>query len=66
MRWLELNADGFVTNVIVWDGVSPYTPTGVSQLLPCADNVGVSYGWQLVNGVWISPPVEDTEETTQP
>lgn len=64
MRWLELNADGVVINVSIWDGVSPYTPAGVAQLLPCADNVGVSFGWKIVDGMWQAPPVETTEEIT--
>lgn len=55
MRWLELNADGVVVNVSVWDGVAPYSPAGVAHLLPCADNAGVSFGWQLVDGVWHAP-----------
>ena len=56
MRWLELNADGVVTNITIWDGVTPYTPAGVAQLLPCDDNVGVSYGWKIVDGMWEAPP----------
>jgi hypothetical protein len=64
MRWLELNADGVVINISIWDGVSPYTPAGVAQLLPCADNVGVSYDWKIVDGLWQAPPVETTEEIT--
>lgn len=66
MRWLELNADGVVINVSIWDGVSPYTPAGVAQLLPCEDNPGVSFGWKIVDGMWQAPifdepPVEETE-----
>lgn len=60
MRYLELNADGVVVNISVWDGSTPYSPAGVAQLLPCADNAGVSFGWQLVNGVW-HPPVDESE-----
>ena len=60
MRWLELNAEGVVVNISVWDGDTPYLPAGVARLLPCADNAGVSFGWQLVNGVW-SAPVEESE-----
>ena len=57
MRWLELNADGVVTNITIWDGVTPYTPEGVAQLLPCDDNVGVSFGWKIVDGAWEAPVV---------
>lgn len=56
MRWLELNADGVVVNIIVWDGVSSYNPPGVTSLVPCHENPGVSYGWKLVDGEWVAPP----------
>jgi hypothetical protein len=59
MRWLELNAEGIVTNIVVWDGVTPYTPAGVAQLLPCDDNPGVSFGWKIVDGMWEPPVVEE-------
>ena len=59
MRWLELNAEGVVINIVVWDGVSPYSPDGVAQLLSCDDNPGVSFGWKIVDGMWEAPVVEE-------
>lgn len=59
MRWLEINAEGVVINIVVWDGVTPYTPAGVAQLLPCDDNPGVSFGWRIVDGMWEAPIVEE-------
>jgi hypothetical protein len=56
VRWLELNADGFVVNIVVWDGVSDYQPQGIAQLLPCVEHPNVSFGWQRVDGGWIAPP----------
>jgi len=44
-----------VTNIVVYDGVSPYAPQGVAQLLRCDDHAGVSYGWRLVDGEWVAP-----------
>jgi hypothetical protein len=61
MRYLELNADGVVVNISVWDGVTSYSPAGVAQLLLCEDNPGASFGWQLVDGVWQAPIVEEPE-----
>lgn len=58
MRWLELNADGVVMNIVVWDGVKPYAPARVAQLLPCDENPGVSFGWRLVTDEWIAPLTE--------
>ena len=61
MRYLELNADSVVVNISIWDGVTPYSPAGVSQLLPCEDNPGVSFGWKIVDGIWEAPIVEEQE-----
>ena len=38
------------------------TPAGVAQLLPCDDNVGVSYGWKIVDGMWEAPPPSPEDE----
>ncbi len=61
MNWLELNNEGVVINIVVWDGVAPYAPAGVAQLLPCEDNPGVSYGWKIVDDMWKAPIVEEVE-----
>jgi hypothetical protein len=63
MRWLELNEQNTVTNIVVWDGESPYSPAGVSQLLPCDEHPGVSFGWRMVDGVWIEPEAHEDEAT---
>lgn len=62
MRWLELNAEGVVTNIVIWDGVSLYEPEGVAQLLLCDNNVGVSVDWKLVDGVWVEPKRTSSKE----
>ena len=63
MNWLELK-DGYVINVIVWDGVSPYTPEGI-ELVKCDDAPGVSIGWtRTVDGTWGAPIVETEEQGT--
>jgi hypothetical protein len=48
--------DGVVINVIVWDGVSPYTLSEEVELVPL-DSLpeGVWVGWALVDGVWTAP-----------
>ena len=61
MRWLELNADGIVINISIWDGISQYNPAGVAQLLPCDENPDVSFGWKIVDGMWEAPIVEESE-----
>jgi hypothetical protein len=32
----------------------------VSELLPCDEHVGVSYGWRKVHGGWEAPPEPET------
>ena len=61
MRWLELNTEGVVVNISIWDGVTSYSPAGITQLLPCEDNPGVSFGWKIVDGIWEAPIVEEQE-----
>jgi hypothetical protein len=56
-NYLTVRDDGLVTNVIVWDGETPYQPDGT--LLPADDNPGVWVGWRLVDGEWVAPPEPD-------
>lgn len=59
-RYLELNADGLVVNIIVWDGVSPYAPEG-HTLLPCDEHPQTSFGWTLSGNTWIAPSPNPAE-----
>ena len=65
MRYLELNSIGEVVNIVIWDGVSPYSPEGISQLLPCDEHPGISFGWQLVHGEWVDLRPKPEPETTE-
>ena len=58
MRYLEVNPDNVVVNIVVWDGVSKYEPKGIS-LVACDDAPGVSYGWRKVDGEWVPPEATD-------
>lgn len=53
-RYAILDDDGFVVNVILWDGESEYDPDGNLRLLP--DDSGVGIGWQRVGRRWTAPP----------
>lgn len=64
MRWLEVNPEGVVVNIVIWDGVSPYQPAGVAQLLSCDENFGVTIGWKIINDVWESPTTDSISQTT--
>lgn len=57
-RYLELNAEGFVVNIIIWDGMEPYE-TGNGSLLRCDEHPNATFGWQYDGINWIAP-----EETT--
>ena len=52
-RYLELDTDGRVVNVIIWDGVTPYDPG--YTLIPCTDAPHATFGWQLIDGQWVAP-----------
>ena len=63
IKYLTLNTQGQVTNVIVWDGLEPYTPDNGDTLTPLTDApAGVGIGWTFSNGEWIAPAVETPEE----
>jgi len=59
--------DEIVQNVIVWDGVSPWSPPDGTTVEPAP--VGVGRGWHRVDGQWIAPEplaalVEDPNKTS--
>ena len=60
-RYWVVNKDGVVFNCIVWDGVSPYNP-GDNTLLSCIDNPDIGFGWTLVGGDWVAPPLPETDD----
>jgi hypothetical protein len=53
--------DGKVTNVIIWDGSSPWH--GAGQPMPCPDHVGP--GWEVSDGRWVAP-IEPEESAPGP
>jgi hypothetical protein len=63
MRYLVINEQGYVENIIIWDGVTRYSPRNKTLLLESNAPTGTTFGWQLVNGEWIPVPVvEETEQ----
>lgn len=53
-RYLELNTDGVVVNIIIWDGVSPYEPNGMT-VLPYDEHPNATFGWRYDGINWIVP-----------
>lgn len=60
MRYLEINSEGRVVNVIVWDGQTPYNPDGVTLIHVDDAPTGCGFGWQLINGNWQAPEPTDS------
>lgn len=54
-------SDGWVWNVCVWDGATPWNdlPEEI-QVIECPEQV--SPGWALVDGTWTAPPPADSPE----
>lgn len=59
MRYLELDTNGRVINIIIWDGITPYDPG--YTLIPCTDAPHATYGWQLIDGQWVAPPAAEEQ-----
>lgn len=57
MRYLVLNQEGKVVNIIIWDGVSKYNPKEKTLIAESSVPQGVSFGWTLTNGEWIEPVI---------
>ncbi len=58
--------NGVVTNVIVWDGVTPYSPGPAVTLvlLPADSPVTMGYLYDATNG-FAAPVVPDAQPVTQ-
>lgn len=52
--------NGAVTNFVVWDGETPYTPPDGAQLIQIPEDVWVDFGTPYVDGQFVeSPAVEE-------
>jgi hypothetical protein len=48
-------ADGFVVNVTVWDGITPWNDLPDGQVaMECPAQVGPT--WSYIEGEWVEPP----------
>jgi hypothetical protein len=62
MRYLAVNEEGKVVNIIIWDGVSKYNPKGLTLIAESSVPQGVSFNWTLNNGEWIEPVIVEQIE----
>lgn len=57
------NETGRVRNVVVWDGISPYTPKGATLLDVAEAPVGAGFGYKKQNNKWYKEVLdEDTQQ----
>ena len=67
MRFLIMTGD-LVSNVVVWDGVTPWSAPENVEVLEAPDGVGV--GFRRDGDQWIAPPpppvVVDESDTLDP
>lgn len=65
MRYLVLDKEGLVVNVIIWDGVSRVNWRDDTPILESDAPFGVTKGWKYVNGEWINPRPPEIVEPEQ-
>lgn len=53
---VKRESDGLVVNVVVWDGVSDYSPGDGESLISCSDWPGVWTGWRWDGNEFVPPP----------
>lgn len=59
---LVRNTDGFVSNVIAWDGIEPYHVDGYTLMVKPEEPLGVWIGWSYIDGEWVSPQFDSEPE----
>lgn len=55
MQWLLIDSKDVISNIIAYDGVSPYTPAEGFTLVQCPNGAIFSPGWLWNKGVPIAP-----------
>lgn len=55
MKYAVINSDtNIVENVIIWDGVAPWTPPAGCYVEPVGDS-GAGIGWSYIDGQFVAP-----------
>lgn len=55
MRY-ALIQDGKVINVVLWDGLTDWSPGDDVTAIDCADHVGIGWTWDTDNGFQLPEP----------
>lgn len=57
------NESGYIKNMIVWDGISPYAPEGVTLIDSKDAPIGITFGCKKENNKWYRASID--EETNE-
>jgi hypothetical protein len=66
VRYLLIDTEGLVVNVIIWDGVSRFNWRDKTPILESDAPLGVTRGWKYINGEWINPRPQEIIELEEP
>ena len=60
-----IDATTLVINIVIWDGLPPWTPPKncIAVAIPTGSNAGI--GWTYANGQFIAPPQPDPEPVVE-
>lgn len=56
--------DGLISNIVVWDGITEWSPPLGTQAVKCGDNI-CGIGWTYKDGVFTAPPLTDGQIAAQ-
>jgi hypothetical protein len=55
-NYAVIDSSNTVINIVVWDGLPPWTPPQDCIAVVLPEDSNVSIGWTYVNGEFIAPP----------
>lgn len=53
------NGSNLVTNIVIWDGVSKYTPPGAVQMIPASNDVEIGWTFDPSTQTFTAPLIEE-------
>ena len=58
MRYAIVKSEtNIVENIIIWDGITPWTPPDGCYVEPIGDS-GAGINWSYIDGQFFPPPIE--------
>lgn len=64
-RYLEINQNHKVMNIILWNGTDPYEQPEGWYLLRFEDFPQLRVGWEKINGEWVNVPALEREQSEE-